>query len=176
MGVPVVDLPKMSILGLSYTSPFTAIRFVLFGTTRRGGSSWTDLTLIEMVAAYYRIGAEEEVRPEVGLGQSAKETGYWTFEGDVRASQWNFAGIGATGGGRPGISWPSLEEGVRGHLRRLRMYASASAPYDLDILRRSLPLSYWGASPDVEDLGGRWAKSPTYGISVRQYVNTLISS
>ena len=165
------------ILGVAEVSPFAAARWVEAGVKRRYGSAWSDSTLLRMVAAYYEIGAREGVRPEVGLAQSAKETGYWTFGGDVRPDQWNFAGIGATGGGKPGHSWPTLEDGVEGHLRRLRLYADATAPYDLDILLRGLPVRYHGVAPNIEDLGGRWAPNPDYGGSiVRSYLTPLLSS
>lgn len=160
----------LTIMGLPLTDPF---RVAAFMDDLPRLSVYVPLVRLRLVVAYYEIGEEEGVRPEVGLGQSAKETGYWSFGGDVTPGQWNFAGIGATGG-VPGISWPTLEDGVRGHLRRLRMYADASAPYDLSVLRRPLPLRYWGIAPHVEDLGGRWAPSPTYGVSVRSYVDRLV--
>jgi hypothetical protein len=164
------------ILGPAEAPPFAAARWVEAGVKRRYGSAWSDSILLRMVAAYYEIGADEGVRPEVGLAQSAKETGYWTFGGDARPDQWNFAGIGTTGG-KAGHSWPTLEDGVEGHLRRLRMYADATAPYDLDILLRGLPVRYWGTASNVEELGGKWAPNPDYGGSiVRSYLTPLLSA
>jgi N-acetylmuramoyl-L-alanine amidase len=135
-----------------------------------------------IVNAYFEVGSEEGVRPEIGLAQSLKETGYFRFGGAVKPEQNNFAGIGATGGGVPGHSWPTIMEGVRGHLRRLRIYATPkqiidqAGLYDLDILLRALPERYWGSSAHVEDLGGKWAPAPTYGTSiVNDYLNPMMA-
>jgi hypothetical protein len=54
------------------------------------------------------------------------------------------------------------------------MYAvSSAALHDLAILKRSLPEIYWGIAPHVEDLGGRWAASLTYGTSVCDYMRRI---
>lgn len=129
------------------------------------------------MSVYWSLGADELVRPDVALAQAVKETAAFNFTGAVQPGQWNFAGIGATGGGVPGVSWPTLADGVRGHLRRLRMYAAGSDDiYDLNILKRPLPHPYWGSAPNVEDLGGRWAPSPDYGLSiVRDYLADMIA-
>lgn len=58
------------------------------------------------------------------------------------------------------------------------MYAEGSEGiYDLDILKRPLPRSYWGSAPNVEDLGGRWAPSPDYGASiVDDYLTPMLAT
>lgn len=45
------------------------------------------------------------VKSEVLFGQICLETGFLTFGGDVKASQCNFGGIGATGGGNAGMNF-----------------------------------------------------------------------
>ena len=51
---------------------------------------------------YYEEATAEGVRPEVAFAQAMKETGWLQYGGDVQITQYNFAGIGTTGGGVPG--------------------------------------------------------------------------
>jgi N-acetylmuramoyl-L-alanine amidase len=142
----------------------------------------------QIIEAYWRIGKDEGVRPEVGFCQCLKETGYFTFEtpngkpGDVRPEQFNFCGLGATGGGNPGLSFTTIEDGVRAHLRHLRLYSEidkikAKTLNDRVTDPRGLPERLLGSAPTVEDLGGRWAPNPDYGVSiVRDYLADLLAT
>lgn len=149
-------------------------------TSPRDNPAYSEDFLRYLVTTYYVIGGEEGVRADVALAQAVKETAAFNFTGSVYPDQYNFAGIGA---GVPGERWPTPEEGVRGHLRRLRLYAAPpseideTGAYDLSVLKRPLPRSYWGIAPYVEDLGARWAPSPTYGTSiVEDYLLPLINT
>lgn len=166
------------ILGVPEATKDQAKRWVLDRAHARFDPAYDDFTLEAIVGAYWRTGEEEGVRADVAVAQAVKETAAFTFTGAVKAGQNNFAGVGATGGGVAGESWGSINEGVRGHLRRLRMYAEGSdAIYDLDILKRPLPRSYWGSAPNVEDLGGKWAPSPDYGVSiVNDYLRPMLAA
>lgn len=53
-----------------------------------------------------------------------KETGFLQFGGDVSIEQFNFAGIGTTGGGVPGNSYPDVRTGVRAQIQHLKAYAT----------------------------------------------------
>ena len=55
----------------------------------------------------------EGIKPEVVFGQAMNETGYLQFGGDVKIEQFNFAGLGASGGGIAGESFKSVAEGIR---------------------------------------------------------------
>lgn len=169
---------RTPILGSPVATKEQATRWAFDKMVAQGHPAFVEGAIRSIVSLYWSFGADEVVRPDVALAQAVKETAAFNFTGAVRAGQWNFAGIGATGGGVPGESWPGPAEGIQGHLRRLRMYAAGSdAIYDLDILKRPLPRSYWGAAPYVEDLGGRWAPSPDYGLSiVRDYLAPLIAT
>ena len=156
-----------AILGAPEATKGQAARWVLDKAHTRGNPAYHDSLLATIVNAYYEVGEEEGVRADVALAQAVKETAAFNFGGSVQPEQWNFAGVGATGPGVPGMSWPTIRDGARGHLRRLRMYAEGSDDiYDLEILQRPLPRQYWAAAPNVEDLGGRWAPSPDYGVSI----------
>lgn len=55
----------------------------------------------------------EGVRAEVAFAQAMKETGFLRYRGDVHIEQFNFAGLGATGNGNPGNSFPTVRMGIR---------------------------------------------------------------
>jgi hypothetical protein len=79
--------------------------------------------------AYMRLGEELGIRWDYAFFQMIVETGGLTFKrangraGDVRATQNNFAGLGATGKGVSGESFPDVASGVKAHLQHLMMYA-----------------------------------------------------
>jgi hypothetical protein len=148
-------------------------------------TDWGADTVAQIADAYVSIGAREGVDGAVGFAQALKETGLFGFRTPTGArpasgyshTQWNFAGIGATGPGVPGVSWHTLHAGVWGHLRRLRMYAAGTADlYDLSVLKRPLDWYLWGSAPTVEALGGRWAPSPTYGTSIVSHYLTPLQT
>lgn len=186
LGVGISDPGPYGQPGTPIIGPPSATRqqaLQLWRTRFAAESKWDEQTVNRIIVAYWTLGPSETVNPAVGFAQSLKETGGFSFltaNNEPPASgyspeQWNFAGIGTTGAGVPGERWDTLEAGVRGHLRRLRMYAAGTtALHDRDILKRSLPKSHWGVSPTVEELGGvipgttrtRWAPSPEYGESI----------
>ncbi|SFG04158.1 Mannosyl-glycoprotein endo-beta-N-acetylglucosaminidase [Lachnospiraceae bacterium C7] len=85
----------------------------------------TDAPTIYHFCKIYSEECEAEgVKKEVAFCQAMKETGYLKFGGDVKINQYNFAGIGATGGGNPGNSFRSVREGVRAQVQHLKAYAS----------------------------------------------------
>ena len=139
----------------------------------RKGSAYTADILREIAKTYYRVGSEYGVRSDLAIAQSGKETGLWSYkrpdgsDSIVRPEQWNFAGIGATGG-VPGNSFPTIEAGVRAHMLRMRMYAKNDpAAYDVAVLGRALPTSHWGKYPTIQDFDGVWAVPGVgYGDSV----------
>ena len=54
------------------------------------------------------------------------ETGYLKFGGDVKPDQYNFAGMGATGG-ISGEKFSDVREGIRAQIQHLKCYASDAA-------------------------------------------------
>lgn len=77
---------------------------------------------------YMRQGEELRLRWDVAYFQMLVETRSLEFRrgngepSAVAPTQNNFAGIGATGGGNPGESFPDIATGVRAHLQHLQMY------------------------------------------------------
>ena len=82
----------------------------------------------ELVRIYYEEAAREGIRPDAALAQAYKETGYFAYGGDVDWQQNNFCGLGATGGGVKGLSFPDMRTGARAHIQHLLAYASKQPP------------------------------------------------
>ena len=80
-------------------------------------------TLESFCQIYFDEARTEGVRAEVAFAQSMLETGFLKFGGDVKIDQYNFAGLGATGG-VPGNSFPDVRTGIRAHIQHLKCYAS----------------------------------------------------
>ena len=122
----------------------------------------------------YREATSEGVRPEVVFAQAMLETGWLQFGGDVKAEQFNFSGIGATGGGNPGNSFSSVAEGLLAQAQHLKGYAStASLARPVVDPRFQYLAAKRGSAPYVEDLGGKWATSATYGTDLVAMLDRL---
>lgn len=69
----------------------------------------------------------ENIRAEVAFAQAMKETNFLRYGGDVSITQYNFAGIGAVGGGAKGQSFSSVRLGIRAQIQHLKAYANYDA-------------------------------------------------
>lgn len=113
------------------------------------------------------VCAKEGVRGDIAFSQSLKETGNFNFKGDVKYTQNNFAGIGATGGGVCGCVFKDIETGILAQAQHLKTYATKDALNEPCVDPRR---TTWfvnakgGTSPNVETLGGTWAV-PGYSTS-----------
>lgn len=121
------------------------------------------------VQIYLEEGASENIRGDIAFAQSVVETGHWKFGGDVSADQNNFAGIGATGNGAPGNSFPTPREGIRAQIQHLKAYAN-TAPLSGNCVDPRFAYVQRGCAPYVEWLGipdnpsGKgWAGGKDYG-------------
>lgn len=65
------------------------------------------------------------MKAEVVFAQAMMETGYLQFGGDVLVSQFNFAGLGATGNGVRGEAFKDVRTGIRAQVQHLKAYASS---------------------------------------------------
>ncbi|AWW27119.1 GBS Bsp-like repeat-containing protein [Acetobacterium carbinolicum] len=132
------------------------------------------VNLEKFVALYIQECNAEGVRAEVAFAQAMLETGNLQFGGDVKVTQFNFAGLGATGGGVPGFDFAAaygsnstgLQTGIRGHVQHLKCYASSAALNQTNVDPRwnnSLRLK----ALSVEELAGTWAADLTYAGKVK---------
>ena len=81
----------------------------------------------------------EGVRGEVVFEQAMLETGWLQYGGDSGVSQYNFAGLGTTGGGVAGVSYPDVRTGIRAQVQHLKAYAS-----DENLIRTAwIPVLIW---------------------------------
>lgn len=76
-----------------------------------------------LATEYMRHGEVMGIRWDMAFFQMILETGSLRYDGDVRASQNNFAGLGAAGGGKRGEHFADISSGVKAHLQHLMMYA-----------------------------------------------------
>jgi len=96
---------------------------------------------------YMRHGEDMGVRWDYAFFQMMLETGNLTFHsgrrnGDVKARQNNFAGLGAVGNGETGESFKDLASGVRAHLQHLLIYAGVKV--DAPVAERTRKVQEWG--------------------------------
>ncbi|MGN0437425.1 MAG: N-acetylmuramoyl-L-alanine amidase [Lachnospiraceae bacterium] len=122
----------------------------------------------------YDESVAEGIDPAVVFCQAMKETGFLKFGGDVSITQYNFAGLGATGGGVAGESFPSVRYGIRAQVQHLKAYANA-LPLNNACVDTRFSYVTRGTAPFVEWLGihenpyGRgWAAAQNYGYSLKK--------
>jgi hypothetical protein len=130
------------------------------------------------IATHYKHHGERlRVRWDYAFFQMLLETNYLQFrnargKGDVSPAQNNFAGIGTTGGGVPGDSFPDVSTGVLGQMQHLVAYSGERVPSPVaprtrekqdDIIALSLRLR---RPVTFRDLAGRWAVDRRYARSI----------
>ena len=121
----------------------------------------------------YNEAVAEGVRPEVLFAQAMHETGWLRFGGDVKPQQCNFGGLGATGNGVSGLTFPDVATGLRAQVQHLKAYASTD-PLKTQCVDPRFYYVARGCAPCVEDLAGRWASDRNYGKSLVTIINRLI--
>ena len=135
------------------------------------------------IEAFCRIYVEEckaeGVRAEVAFCQAMKETGYLRYGGNVKIEQFNFAGIGSTGAGVAGASYPDVRTGIRAQIQHLKAYASTNSLNNACVDNRFSYVSR-GSAPYVEWLGQKenpygkgWATATNYGYYIVNMMNVL---
>lgn len=130
---------------------------------------------------YYEEAEKEGVRAEVAFAQTMKETGWLQYGGDASIEQYNFAGIGTTGGGVPGNSFADVRTGVRAQIQHLKAYATEEALWEecvdvrYDYVKK-------GSAPYVEWLGQQenpsgtgWATGENYGYDIVAMIQDMKS-
>lgn len=167
------------------TSPVTAEQLVSY--FKSAGVSYPSEELgeggadsIETLATMYcEEAAAEGVRPEVAFVQTMKETGWLQFGGDVSVEQFNFAGLGTTGGGVPGNSYPDVRTGIRAQIQHLKAYASTE-PLNQACVDERYEYVLKGCAPYVEWLGQKenpagtgWATAEKYGDSIVSMIGKM---
>ncbi|ANX12794.1 sporulation protein [Fictibacillus arsenicus] len=111
----------------------------------------------ELAALYVQIGQVYGIRGDTAYAQAVHETGYFRFQGSVKASQNNFAGIGATGK-TEGATFKTPEEGVLAHIQHLYAYSSTEPlPPQYPLVDPRFGLVQRGSATAWNQLNGKWA-------------------
>ena len=131
-----------------------------------------------VLAGYYvRYCAEAGLRADLLWAQMIHETGYGMYGGDVLPEQNNYAGIGATGGGNPGYSFPTAEAGVMAHVAHMVAYVYTSSPVSWADATTDPRFDFVyprGTASVLADLNGRWAVPGTeYGQHVEAIARAI---
>ncbi len=140
------------------------------------------------IARHYKEHGEKlRIRWDYAFYQMVIETNYLKFvnnagQGDVNPKQNNFAGIGTTGGGVPGDSFPDVSTGVLGQMQHLIAYSGEHVASPVakrtqekqdEIIQKSKAL---GRAPTFKDLARRWAADARYGTSIEFIASRYRSS
>lgn len=130
---------------------------------------------------YYDEAAAEEIRPEVAFAQAMKETGFLQYGGDASIEQFNFAGIGTTGNGVPGNSYPDVQTGIRAQIQHLKAYATEE-PLNQECVDERYEYVKKASAPYVQWLGQQenpkgvgWATGKNYGYDIAKMIQKLLS-
>jgi len=136
---------------------------------------------INIADVYWEIGTLMGIRADVLYAQSAKETAFGRYAGNVTADMNNWAGIkrvNATGDERDDHeSFATSEAGVQGHFNHMAAYVGVEP---LGMIHQRyytvLSIGWAGTVKFVEDLSGKWAPAVDYGESVvNDFLNTMNS-
>ncbi|MEA5534941.1 N-acetylmuramoyl-L-alanine amidase [Crocosphaera sp. XPORK-15E] len=114
----------------------------------------------------------EGVNHDIAFCQMCLETGFLRFGGDVKPSQYNFAGVGAVGGGAAGASFPNEQIGIRAQIQHLKAYASTKSLKQSCVDPR-FHLVTRGCGPTVDKLAGKWAADLNYGNQIMKLLKEL---
>lgn len=159
---------------VKYYNKYSSIAYPSAALTKGGAAD------IETFCKIIKEEADaENMKADVVFIQAMLETGYLKFGGDVKISQFNFAGLGATGNGVAGNSFKDVRTGIRAQVQHLKAYANKEALKNTCVDVRFFYVTR-GSAPYVEWLGiqenpngGGWAASKNYGNDLLGLINKL---
>ena len=141
----------------------------------KGGAA----TIRDFCQIYYEEAAAEGIKAEVAFVQAMKETGWLQFTGVVKADQYNFAGMGATGNGVSGESFKDVREGVRAQIQHLKAYGSTKSLNQTCVDNRfkyvergSAIYVEWLSIPNNPKKKG-WAAANGYGVDIVKMIQKM---
>ena len=142
---------------------------------RKGGAA----TIRDFCQTYYEEAVAEGIKAEVAFVQAMKETGWLQFTGVVKAEQYNFAGMGATGNSVSGESFKDVREGVRAQIQHLKAYGSTKSLNQTCVDNRfkyvergSAIYVEWLSIPNNPKKKG-WAAAKGYGVDIVKMIQKL---
>jgi hypothetical protein len=166
---PVPSAPEL-IMGKGKISAEQLVRFL------EGNNPGADKTFTRRLAAYYiDEAALEGVNHDVAFAQMCLETGFLRYGGLVSPGMNNFCGLGSTGPGNPGETFPEPRIGVRAHIQHLKAYAT-EAPLNQELVDPRYRWVRYGSSPEIGGLAGTWAADRAYGDKIKTILERLYRS
>ena len=117
-----------------------------------------DPRFAKIAVEYMRHGERLGLRWDYTFYQMLLETGHLSYRGDrgrrgdVKPTQNNFAGLGATGNGAPGESFPDVSTGVLAHLQHVLVYAGETV--DNPVAERTRKVQEWGILKSMQKKAG----------------------
>ena len=126
----------------------------------------------DLAFIYAEEAAIEGVNHDVAFAQMCLETGFLRYGNLVTPDQNNFCGLGATGPGQSGLSFPSPRIGVRAHIQHLKAYATDS-PLNQELVDPRYFYVRLGSSPAIMGLAGTWAADKNYAEKITNILNNL---
>lgn len=172
-GLPDIDDTYYSIMGTSSTNVKQMVAYYnAYAAYPEYYKNSDAPTINDFCQIYIEECEAEGVKAEVAFAQAMKETGFLRFGGSVKIEQYNFAGLGATGGGVTGASFSSVRMGIRAQVQHLKAYASTDALKNecvdtrfIYVTRGSAPYVEWlGINENPSKVG--WATAIKYGYSI----------
>lgn len=111
------------------------------------------VSIDEFINIAYEEGTTEGVRGDLIVAQAFFETGYFTYGGNIKPQDNNFAGIG---GNVAGNSFKDVREGIRAQVQHLKAYASTN-PLVNPVVDPRFKYVTRGSATNIEALSGKWA-------------------
>ncbi len=137
-------LPTVPIMG---PNVLTADQITAWYNSKHKSFAVPGISVHDLAQLFLWEGASENVRGDIAFAQSIVETGWFGYVGSiVKASNWNFAGMGACDSCNSGRQFPSPRIGVRVQIQDLRNYAD---PSSRAANLRNPPVPEWYAYPSL---------------------------
>lgn len=169
MGTTTVSLAQMTSQYNAHGSEYPS------ASLKEGGAE----TIDDFCTIILEEANAEGVRGEVVFEQAMLGTGWLQYGGDSGISQYNFAGLGTTGGGVQGVSYPDVRTGIRAQVQHLKAYACDES-LNQDCVDTRFNMVQRGSAPYVEWLGqqenpngGGWAAGANYGEKLLNLLSNL---
>lgn len=133
----------------------------------------------EFIEYVMREANIEGVNYDVAYALMMLETNYLNFGGDVKPDQNNFGGLGATGNGVPGLSFETVQIGVRAVVQHIKAYGSKENLVQALVDPRfkyvergsAIYVEYLGIKENPEGKG--WAAGKDYGKKIKSIINRV---
>jgi N-acetylmuramoyl-L-alanine amidase len=122
----------------------------------------------EVIAAYLREGAAENVRGDLAFAQAVLETGWFTNQ-DTSIN--NFAGIGHYDNAASGFPFPTAAVGVRAQIQLLKKYVDGN---DVHLASPDVSPNAGARATTWAQLAGRWATARNYWTELNSIYQSMV--